>query len=315
MAVVADSSIYSQLRTINPVKSYMQGVENRNNLDLLAGRREEMQRQKLERQQKSEAQQAYGLGLIQNPDGTTSYDINRVQSRLGELAPNNPYAAELMYGLAGTQYSREQDAAKMQADAQTRAMDEQYKRAQMGKLREETNQLRMKPAQQKEIKQNQAIAAGFGRRVEQAEEVMRELEKSGYNRADLSSSAITSLPNWMQSKEAQMQGQAERNFVNAVLRRESGAAISASEFESAEKQYFPRAGDSPEVLAQKAANRAQAMSMFKAEAGHAWDAIPLESPNRNPLKQRPTDPPIGKTQGGYKYLGGDPSDQRNWEKI
>lgn len=32
--------------------------------------------------------------------------------------------------------------------------------------------------------------------------------------------------------------QAKTNFVNAVLRRESGAKISDEEFDSAEKQYF-----------------------------------------------------------------------------
>lgn len=53
--------------------------------------------------------------------------------------------------------------------------------------------------------------------------------------------------------------QAKRDFVNAVLRKESGAAISSSEFANAEKQYFPRPGDTPEVIAQKAANRATAI--------------------------------------------------------
>ncbi len=43
--------------------------------------------------------------------------------------------------------------------------------------------------------------------------------------------------------------QAERNFVNAVLRRESGAAISPEEFVSAEKQYFAQRGDGDAVLA------------------------------------------------------------------
>jgi hypothetical protein len=45
--------------------------------------------------------------------------------------------------------------------------------------------------------------------------------------------------------------QAQREFVNAILRRESGAVIADSEFNSAAQQYFPVPGDPPEVIEQK----------------------------------------------------------------
>jgi len=121
----------------------------------------------------------------------------------------------------------------------------------------------------------QAQAVGFGKRLEQAEQVFSDLRNEGYNRAEISSGLGSMLPNIMQSEEAQRQAQAERNFVNAVLRRESGAAIAESEFESAEKQYFPRAGDEPEVIAQKRRNRQQALESLKAEAGEGWDKARL----------------------------------------
>lgn len=60
---------------------------------------------------------------------------------------------------------------------------------------------------------------------------------------------------------------AERDFVNAVLRPESGAAISKDEFESASKQYFPRPGDPIEVVNQKRQNRIQKIAETKAAAG------------------------------------------------
>jgi hypothetical protein len=66
--------------------------------------------------------------------------------------------------------------------------------------------------------------------------------------------------------EYQKYDQAKRDFVNAVLRKESGAAISQSEFVNAEKQYFPQPGDTPEVIAQKAKNRATAIDTI-ANAG------------------------------------------------
>jgi hypothetical protein len=63
--------------------------------------------------------------------------------------------------------------------------------------------------------------------------------------------------------------QAQRDFVNAVLRQESGAAIGANEFANAKKQYFPQPGDGPDVIAQKAANRQLAIQGFQANAGRA----------------------------------------------
>lgn len=63
------------------------------------------------------------------------------------------------------------------------------------------------------------------------------------------------LPNALSSPEFQQYTQAQRDFINAVLRRESGAAISKDEFANAEKQYFVQAGDSKEVIAQKRRNR------------------------------------------------------------
>lgn len=57
------------------------------------------------------------------------------------------------------------------------------------------------------------------------------------------------------SPEQQQVEQSQRDFVNAVLRRESGAAIGANEFENAKKQYFPQIGDSAAVIEQKKRNR------------------------------------------------------------
>lgn len=116
---------------------------------------------------------------------------------------------------------------------------------------------------------------GYAKRLEQAEQVFDELEKEGYKRGDTFDAAKNKiLPGAFQDDGYKRNEQAERNFVNSVLRRESGAAISSSEFESAEKQYFPRPGDSPALLAQKRANRQQVMSSFRAEARGAYDKIP-----------------------------------------
>ncbi len=71
--------------------------------------------------------------------------------------------------------------------------------------------------------------------------------------------------NWTQSAAQQQVEQAQDNFLNAVLRRESGAVIGADEKRNARKQYFPEVGDSEERIAQKAANRKTAIEGVLAE--------------------------------------------------
>lgn len=65
------------------------------------------------------------------------------------------------------------------------------------------------------------------------------------------------VPYLFKSDEYKQIEQAQRDFVNAVLREESGAAIAESEFENAIKQYFPQPGDTAEVVRQKQINRQQ----------------------------------------------------------
>jgi hypothetical protein len=76
--------------------------------------------------------------------------------------------------------------------------------------------------------------------------------------------------NWFLSGDRQQFDQAKRNFVNAILRKESGAAISPSEFANAEQQYFPQPGDSADVIALKQQNRLTAMHGMAREAGAAY---------------------------------------------
>lgn len=121
---------------------------------------------------------------------------------------------------------------------------------------------------------DQFKVAGFGKRLQQAEDVFGGLEADGFDRTSASAGFQSLLPNGAQGKDVQSQEQAERNYINAVLRRESGAAISPEEFASASKQYFPRYGDSADLIAQKKANRDQVNKTFEAESGGAWDAVP-----------------------------------------
>lgn len=87
-------------------------------------------------------------------------------------------------------------------------------------------------------------------------------------------SALTSLPekaagnapivgNYLKSKEYQQAEQAGLEFLQAILRKDTGAAITPAETAEYGKVYLPQPGDSAEVLAQKKAARHRALAAIK----------------------------------------------------
>lgn len=125
--------------------------------------------------------------------------------------------------------------------------------------------------------EGQAKALMFGSRMAIADEILSDLTGKYSPAAVNAKTASESMPligglaglagNAVLSDSDQQAEQAQRDFINAVLRRESGAVIADTEFRNAAKQYFPQPGDSKAVLVQKAANRRTAIAGMKAEFG------------------------------------------------
>lgn len=118
-------------------------------------------------------------------------------------------------------------------------------------------------------------AASFALRTEQAGQIIDEV---GSQFTGTESRLGELLPQGLKSEDRQRFEQAQRNFTNAVLRRESGAAIAPSEFDSAEQQYFPRPGDTEAVLAQKQQNRLGVTEALKLEGGEAFKQLKASIP-------------------------------------
>src|SRR3990167_11115950 len=116
----------------------------------------------------------------------------------------------------------------------------------------------------------QSSANGYADRVAEANVVIDTLGSKFTGKFAIGGS----LPNTLQSGDRQAYEQANRNFVNAVLRRESGAAISPTEFTSAEKQYFPQAGDQPQVVRQKEVSRNTAINNLYRESNVTRPVLP-----------------------------------------
>lgn len=77
-------------------------------------------------------------------------------------------------------------------------------------------------------------------------------------------------PNFLQSQENQVYRQLQRQFTEARLRKESGAAIPPAEYESDAKTYFAQPGDTNETLARKERARSVVLESLRIGAGNAY---------------------------------------------
>jgi hypothetical protein len=201
-------------------------------------------------------------------------------------------------------FRSEQAEMARQDSAAERQRDRDFRRGEAARSRQDKlESLKQKLPKKPKITASQHQAGTFARRMQQAEDAFQDIEAKGYDRSDFTSALGASSPDWlnfMRSPEGQQNDQAERNFINAALRRESGAAISEGEFQNAEKQYFPRAGDSPEVIEQKRKNRAIVLKGLSTEAGPE-----LMEQEASPLTENT------KVVGGKTYR----KVQGGWEEI
>jgi hypothetical protein len=117
--------------------------------------------------------------------------------------------------------------------------------------------------------ESQSTARLYVERMAESEPVFEGLTPPSYG-----SRAKEGLPggvgNVLLTPESRQWFQAERNFINAVLRKESGAVISDSEFDNARRQYIPQPGDDPQTKEQKRRNRQTAIREIGGAAGPGY---------------------------------------------
>lgn len=129
------------------------------------------------------------------------------------------------------------------------------------------------------LTEQQANALQFSSRMNLNNQIVTDLEAGGFEPASVGTALTKFLPNLFRPEQLQSYEAAKANWVTATLRKESGAAISAKEYLQANKEYFPRAGDSPGVVAQKAALRKLAEENIRMSAGSAQG---LSQPSAQP---------------------------------
>lgn len=143
----------------------------------------------------------------------------------------------------------------------------------------------------------QTKAEQFANRMEQSEATMSGgLDKQGTGVSGAAQQIAGSVPvvgSALQTKDYQKFEQAKSQFITALLRQESGAAIGKEEFKRYEKEFFPQPGDAAEVIAQKAQARKVAIEAMKKGAGPSYKPPDLAKPD---AAKRVT-----KTVGGKNY--------------
>jgi hypothetical protein len=136
--------------------------------------------------------------------------------------------------------------------------------------------------------ESQSNATAYGMRMKEANAILEDMAKKGVLKGALvegvplvGESLGKVLPSVLGgTSEAQQQvNQAKSNFITAVLRKESGAVISDSEFDREDKKYFPQVNDSPAVIKQKENARKLAIKAIEVQAGPGAKSIQQLQPS------------------------------------
>jgi len=172
------------------------------------------------------------------------------------------------------------------------------------------------PAKPVALTEVQGNATNFASRMTQAEKILGELEAKGVNSSTAGAIAAKSKwTNWLATSEGQQYMQGARNWVTANLRKESGAAIPPAELDAEVEKYFPVVGDKPDNIEQKRQARAVAREGMLVQAGPGAKQVEGIVQRGSAAQASPGAPAVGTVKRGYRFKGGDPSNQENWEKV
>lgn len=130
----------------------------------------------------------------------------------------------------------------------------------------------------KPLNESQGNSLMYGKRMQTANKILENLESTNGTWDIKGGNVLDRINPKGGSEDFKKYEQAKRNFINAVLRKESGAAIGQDEFDSADKQYFPQIGDSEAVIKQKAANRRQVTNTMLSNVGPKGEAAKKTKP-------------------------------------
>lgn len=124
------------------------------------------------------------------------------------------------------------------------------------------------------------VSAGFANRAKESVGILADVEENntGIVRG-IFSGGQGRASNRLKTTARQRYEQAQRNFLTAVLRKESGATISTEEQANGNMQYFAQPGDDNKTILQKQRNRIDALNSLIGSAGQAYGDVYASKPS------------------------------------
>lgn len=216
-------------------------------------------------------------------------------AQIAQAEQNGRDSTEIKKMLAITQENARRDRARHDRETEKNEREKLETQMEIARLKGE------------EFKANETKSLGYAVRAAEAHEILNAtaadenlMELGAYQTFSKmpfgAGDAVTWAINHGMSEATQKAMQARRNFINAVLRVESMATITEAEFENGNKQYFPVSGDSPAVIAQKAANREDSIKSLIYQSGKAWKLAPKHIAHYG---DEGLQKPAGGKQGGF----------------
>jgi len=156
----------------------------------------------------------------------------------------------------------------------------------------------------------QSKAAGFADRLFSVNPIISQNEQALIDPVQVTKGNVPLVGNFLTSPEYKSGTQAQRDFINAVLRRESGAVISPEEFENARQQYFPQPGDDEFARQQKAKARQIAAETMMRSAGPAY-----KPPEQLPEIPKPALYKKGEVEFNLRKRGYTPDQIKEYKRL
>jgi len=170
----------------------------------------------------------------------------------------------------------------------------------------------------------QQASYNVGRILDAAKEINAVVQKDpdafkpGALEAVSSSMGAAGAANAARNAQRQIVYGAQRDALDAMLYLATGAAYNREQLEGQMAAYMPAYTDKPEAVDAKRARMLGLIQNAKVRAGKAW--TPELEKSLSVLMQPssaanvPVAPKVGEVREGYRFKGGNPADQKNWEK-
>lgn len=169
-------------------------------------------------------------------------------------------------------------SAQNQRNSDSLAQAAQFHRDEMNQ-RELDRRARLQAASQSSRPPTAAMLRTFGfyMRAKDSVNTLESIEKDIQDLGLVDQVWQRYAPNFAQTQLGQIYEQAQRQFTEARLRKDSGAAIPLHEYENDRRTYFVQPGDTPKTLERKRAARALLIRSLQNESGRAYtESFPEE---------------------------------------